>query len=330
MRSLLILLAALTTTAHAGFEVRTHQVFDDYEGDCYAVVTVEDADGSVDLELHEVDEAGHVVYRAFDYQGDGNVDRTQTSRFHPNGKLAFDEVHFPSGIGLVLEYQFDDQGRLVHRRQESTGNSPHITESSYDADGNLAATIVDEDGDGVPEQTTLYTYVDGKEHTKLVLEPPYLKSYAYHYGPEGHLVRVEGDENDDGRTDYRQDWTYEDDGRSSWTIDRGLDGVVDEAYSEWVDDQGRVLHTWRDDDGDGSPEWEYGAEFQGDLQTREHIFRQTAGEAPLEVEINWTVDDHGRYAQRHRRMGRLSEGTVEKDEMATYEWHCPTTDDAER
>jgi antitoxin component YwqK of YwqJK toxin-antitoxin module len=214
---------------------------------------------------------------------DGSIDETQRYVYE-NGVLLL-QTRERGNMRIEIDYSYNEEGWLL-KEQWSTGIVVRTVQYGYDSSGNLLRIDQDEDADGTVDVQSLFRYDEGilVEETEFVdgvLERS--KTWEYDEGSLSSFVVQEGDV----ISVYRYSALSEN-GMRMVDADFDGDGTMDEVYTEWYDDQGRIYKEARDLDGfegfEQTSSWEYGARglmgmsrFEVGLGNEEHIIIEELG-----------------------------------------------------
>ncbi len=217
----------------------------------------------------------------------------------------------------------------------------------YDGDSaRVAYSLVDRDGNGIPEQVQIMRYDDhGRivDHVYLGRNP---KRSTYVYDAAGRVIRQGEDIDGDGEFNFLYDMTYDDAGRVltrswtrdsapgerrdfetytydssgallSYTLDRTGDGAFEERHTYTVDEQGRHLSKTVDVGDDGVANsittyvWEH--------PTLEHgtILLDEDGDGEVDVLTYVERDEEGR--ELVRNLDNEADGEFDELYEATYD-----------
>ena len=199
--------------------------------------------------------------------------------------------------GLIETWDYDAQGRRIRYESDRAGeDEPVFIETwQYDAGGNVTWHETDENGDGNPTFFESYEYDAKGNLTKVELHDngevsgdigeivswqlaydadnkltryeirssngPFSQlseSGQYQYDASGKLIRVEGDDNGDGRLDAIVTYRYDTKGNLIRLEEDygplGPDHTIDASESWQYDQEDNLARYQKDDDGDSSPE----------------------------------------------------------------------------
>jgi hypothetical protein len=175
-----------------------------YDPDGRVVHDESDVDGSDDPSDHEASD--------WTYDGHG---RPATRAVYLDGVLdraeRWDPVYDADGHELEEAYYW--RGRRVEERRRWT----------WDDLGQRLEETVDQGDDGTIDETTTWVWIDGRVATEESVDAPPTRRLRSTYDADGHLVRSELDDLDDGDVDASTAYTYDD--RGNLVLDqRDTDG----------------------------------------------------------------------------------------------------------
>jgi hypothetical protein len=187
---------------------------------------------------------------------------------------------------IEITYAYNQEGWLVSEQWRSTGVVVRSVQYGYDSVGNLLRLDRDDDADGVVDAQSLFRYDQGV----LVEETEFAdgiltlsKTWEYDEGVlSSFIVQV-----DDEISQYHY-YSITEEGVRMVDADFDGDGLMDEVYTEWYDDRGRLYKEGKDFDGfegfEQTSSWDYGefglkgmSRFEPSLGNEEHIVIQEEG-----------------------------------------------------
>ncbi len=196
----------------------------DASGNIVGAAFDDDGDGANDrTESYTRDASGNIVGAAFDDDGDGTDDRT--------------ESYTRDAAGNVTRTEFDDNRDGTVDRAESR---------TRDAEGNLIRIELDDGDDGRVERIEFHGGADGAAWR--------IEHYAWNAA--GKMTRMEVDENADGTLDWGEAYALDDAGHrigaSRYDLPRSYSAVDSVLSNDIIVDVGDdVVPTFADLNGDG-------------------------------------------------------------------------------
>lgn len=241
--------------------------------------------------------------------------------FDPDGQMDYGYVYtWDATFENLLRAEYDD---------DQNGTLDRVIIVTYDADGLRLSWEEDADGDGLFERYWTYAYEDGVVVAALADETGDRvvdTVWRYTYDASDRLLRLDGDDGDDGTVDSTITYVYDDtvtEGVAyTRSVDDDLDGIPEETRTYVYDDLDLLLHyTYATNGGDLSV-YDYTYNADGDVIAR-------ASEATYAGEFNdrqssvYTYEAPGRVSLELTDIDFTGEGDADFVTKQTTTWFCP-------
>ena len=202
------------------------------------------------------DNEGRLVFRASDQNGDGLHEWSEQTRYDELGNLVLWERSRDGKLELRWLYSYHSLGELASTQIDNNGDGTidFRRDDLIDESGKFVCYEVDHDGDGHVDATCRVTYdADGNRTTKWIERNGNKRVVRTNKrAPDGRLLFLEEDSNEDGIIDNRQRYHY--DSRGSlvrWEQDTDGDGAFERRFRTRRDTKGRITLEEQDHDVDG-------------------------------------------------------------------------------
>ncbi|MCR9276412.1 MAG: hypothetical protein NXH85_00465 [Pseudomonadaceae bacterium] len=233
-----------------------------------------------------------------DNNADGNIDYRREITFASNGRVATDEYDFDGDGALdrANRYLYSDEQLETRYTSDNDGDGADdsIRTTEYDAFGAMTRRQTT-DGSGAVTNLEVIEYDEVGRMIRRENGGATNRTVEFWRIDENGLRSTyELDTDGDGTIDRRDLLSYPaGEVRSDrWTgrdIDRDLDGIVDGTQERSLDALGRITRDFRDDDLDGTPEYEL-LQTYGDYGPTE----QSVLSGTVRRTTSWTYDAEGK------------------------------------
>lgn len=196
------------------------------------------------------DDDGRALGQVLESEGDDGqpVTTAVSYTYDADDRLVSEEWLVDDQIDRRIEYVHDAEGRLLEERYYGEGPTPAIARAvrhHYDDNGWRTATEAENDGDGVWDWRTDYTF--DEDGLPLTVESgPIAGSVSERtdliYDREGRLIEQADDTDTDGQPDIITRYAYDDDGRMVVAeVDNDYDGSIELRRELTYDDEDRLI-----------------------------------------------------------------------------------------
>lgn len=171
-------------------------------------------------------------------EADDEVAEHRSMEYNAEGHLDKEYVHYLDGTADVLNFKYDEKGRLLSRRSvDSDGETGSYLVNVYDGDLLVSETEYDIAGEIITQRKIIYDN-EGKITQEIFRTPEENYDIQYSYFENGQ-ASVRRRYNEDKHLTERYTFSYDDEGRLSESMEESVSGV-EITYINY-DDEGNIL-----------------------------------------------------------------------------------------
>ena len=199
-----------------------HSEFDD-SGHPIEVITY-NPDGSVEHKYkYQYNEKGQVVDELL-LEADDEITEHRSMEYNVEGRLVKEYVHYLDGTADVLNFTYDEQGRLLSKRSiDSDGETGNYIVNVFDGDKLVTESEYDMDGEIITQRRIIYD--DDGNITEEVFKTPEENYHILHSYLENGQASVRRRYNEDKHLTERHTFSYDSEGRLSESMEESSSGI---------------------------------------------------------------------------------------------------------
>lgn len=171
-------------------------------------------------------------------EADDEIAEHRSMEYNTEGQLVKEYIHYLDGTADVLNYTYDQQGRLLSKRSiDSEGETGNYLVNVYDEELLVSETEYDIAGEIITQRKILYDE-DRKITEEIFRTPEENYHIIYNYDEDGH-ASVRRRYNEDKHLTERNTFTYDTEGRLSESMEESSSGI--EITFIGYDDAGNII-----------------------------------------------------------------------------------------
>jgi YD repeat-containing protein len=171
-------------------------------------------------------------------EADNEVTEHRSMEYNADGQLVKEFIHYLDGTADVLNFTYDNKGRLLSRRSiDSEGETGNYLVNVYDEDLLVSESEYDITGEIITQRKIIYDE-NGKITEEVFRTPEENYHILYNYDENGQ-ASVRRRYNEDKHLTERNTFTYNTEGRLSESMEESSSGI--EITFIGYDDAGNII-----------------------------------------------------------------------------------------
>ena len=181
-------------------------------------------------------------------EADDEVTEHRSMEYNAEGQLVKEYIHYLDDTADVMNYTYDEKGRLLSRRSiDSDGETGNYMVNVYDGDLLVSESEYDIAGEIITQRKIIYDE-NGKITEEIFKTPEGNYDILYSYFENGH-ASVRRRYNDQKHLTERNTFTYDSEGRLSESMEESSSGI-EITYISYDDAGNVILQEEKAEDGD--------------------------------------------------------------------------------